>query len=360
MPLEPISAVSKSLSDAIESEDNELVSMRNPKLKEQFFDSITANKGELEDLICQILQVKKCRITPLEIWDHGSFNVAIKVRLPFGKDAYLRIPFLHRIGEHTFPGNAEEKIRTESATYLWLQEYCPDVAIPTLYAFGLPDGSIDSKLRTQPNAIFDIDDGQRQMAASVGMRAVTHLFMQKTSRRGPFYLTLNDLNQKNIFVDEHWNIKTIIDLEWAHTLPIEMKTPPYWLTSRPVDGFMEPSHRQEYEQVLEEYLSIYEQEEIQRRGSTRETTTQRQVWQNGSFWFYKAVMIPKAKYNLFNWHIQSMFNEDHPNLSIFDEIFHFYWGLDASKVIDAKIEERTAYIEDVKKLHRSILEEGEV
>lgn len=52
----------------------------------------------------------------------------------------------------------------------------------------------DSKLRTQPNAIFDIEDGQRQMAASVGMRAVTNLFTQKTSRCGPFYLTLNDLN----------------------------------------------------------------------------------------------------------------------------------------------------------------------
>lgn len=141
MPLKATSAVLKSLSDAIESEDNELVSLRNPKLKEQFFDSITANKGELEDLVCQLLQVKKCRITPSEIWDYGSFNVAIKVRLPFGKDVYLRIPFLHRIGEHTFPGNAEEKIRTETATYLWLQEHCPDMKIPTLYAFRLPDGS---------------------------------------------------------------------------------------------------------------------------------------------------------------------------------------------------------------------------
>ncbi|XWW97823.1 hypothetical protein V2A60_005810 [Cordyceps javanica] len=508
MPLGRASGVLKTLSDAIESEENELVAMRNPKLKEQLFDSITANKGELEALICQLLQVKHCRITPSEIWEHGSFNVAIKVRLPFGRDAYLRIPFLHRIGEHTFPGNAEEKIRTESATYLWLQEHCPDIRIPNLYAFGLPDGSTfthpdntpwwrrlwrrfnsiyafllgrpgpithmrhsirhnlasgflliscargerldvlwrdhchdrsyranlfrglariavsmnavpqprlgsfslqpddtialsnrplnmymhmaenegvpsgmprqqtygevdsyiadllslqDSKLRNQPNAIFDVEDGQRQMAASAGMRAVAHHFTRNMSRHGPFYFTLNDLNQQNIFVDEDWNIETIINLEWAHTLPIEMKTPPFWLTSRPVDGFMDPVHRKEYEEILEEYLAIYEEEEKKRRGgSTRETTTQRRVWNNGSFWFYKAVVIPKAKYNLFNWHIQPMFNEDHPDMSIFDEIVHFYWGADASSVMDAKIEERKAYIEDVKKIHGSILgEEGE-
>lgn len=36
----------------------------------------------------------------------------------------------------------EEKLRTEIATYLWLEENCPDVPIPVLHAFGLPDGSI--------------------------------------------------------------------------------------------------------------------------------------------------------------------------------------------------------------------------
>lgn len=36
----------------------------------------------------------------------------------------------------------EEKLRTEIATYLWLEENCPDVPIPILHAFGLPDGSI--------------------------------------------------------------------------------------------------------------------------------------------------------------------------------------------------------------------------
>lgn len=131
-----------SLVAAIESEENKLVSRHFPHLQEQFYLSINAQKGELEDLICNLLQVPSCRIIPSRLWRSGSFNVAVLVRLPFGKNVYLRLPFLHRIGEHTFPGNVEEKICTEVATYLWLQEHCPDVPIPSLYAFGLPDGSI--------------------------------------------------------------------------------------------------------------------------------------------------------------------------------------------------------------------------
>ncbi|TQV94795.1 Aminoglycoside phosphotransferase [Cordyceps javanica] len=443
MPLGRASGVLKSISDAIESEENELVAMRNPKLKEQVFDSITASKGELEALICQLLQVKHCRITPSEIWEHGSSNVAIKFthpdNTPWWRRRWRRFNSIYAflLGRPGPITHVRQSIRHNLASGFLLiscahgerldvswRDHCHDrshranlfrglariavsmnaVPQPRLGSFSLqPDDTIalsnrplnmymhmaenegvplgmprqqtygevdsyiadllslqDSKLRSQPNAIFDVEDGQRQMAASAGMRAVAHHFTRNMSRRGPFYFTLNDLSQQNIFVDEDWNIETIIDLEWAHTLPIEMKTPPFWLTSRSVDGFMDPVHRKEYEEVLEEYLAIYEEEEEKRRGGSarEETTTQRRVWQDGSFWFYKAVVIPKAKYNLFNWHIQPMFNEAHPDMSIFDEIVHFYWGADASGVIDAKIEERKAYIEDVKKIHGSILGEG--
>ena len=131
-----------SLKAAIESEENILVSMHYAKFQRQLCSSINAQKAELEELICNILQVPTCRIIPSGLWRSGSFNLAILVRLPTGKNVYLRLPFLHRIGEHMFPGNAEEKLRTEIATYLWLHEHCPDVPIPTLYAFGLPDGSV--------------------------------------------------------------------------------------------------------------------------------------------------------------------------------------------------------------------------
>ncbi|OAA41096.1 SET domain protein [Beauveria brongniartii RCEF 3172] len=147
----------------------------------------------------------------------------------------------------------------------------------------------DSKLRHQPNSMENYEDGQRQMAALTGLRATMHLFLNPKYRQGPFYLGLSDLHPNNIFVDDKWNIKTIIDLEWAGTLPVEMQTPPYWLTSRTIDGFKEASHFQEYKETLEEYLAVYEDEELKRNGSSWQADMQRQTWEKGSFWFFHAV-----------------------------------------------------------------------
>ena len=92
------------------------------------------------------MSVKWCHISPPAAWKTGSFNVAIPIYLPYRKAVYLRVALPYRIGEAEAPGNEEEKLRCEIATYLWLQENCPDVPIPTLHAFGLPDGSLVSAL----------------------------------------------------------------------------------------------------------------------------------------------------------------------------------------------------------------------
>lgn len=79
------------------------------------------------------------------VWNHGSFNMclcicfrdveqSVPVKLAF------RVPLPYKIGEETFPGNAEEKIRTEAATYIWIQKNCPDIPIPKLRGFGVPGG----------------------------------------------------------------------------------------------------------------------------------------------------------------------------------------------------------------------------
>ncbi|OAA57225.1 Aminoglycoside phosphotransferase [Cordyceps fumosorosea ARSEF 2679] len=488
-----------SLEAAIESEENKLVSMRFPGLRREFYASIEAQRGELEAMISRLLPVSSCSVAPSCYWRSGSFNVAIPVRLlPRGEKVYLRLPLTHRIGEGHFPGNAEEKLRTEIATYLWLQEHCPDVPIPTLHAFGLPDGSVftspeyapwwrrtwrqfhrivaqalgrpgpirhvrhpiqhalspgflliseaqgtslalswnkhyqderykanlfrdlariklsmnaipqprigalslqrdtislsnrplnlymhmlendgvwsqiprertylevepyladlltlqDAKLRGQPNAVFDAKDGQAQMAALTALRATSHHFVDAGLRQGPFFLTLTDLHQSNIFVDEQWNVKCIIDLEWTHSLPAQMQTPPYRITSRAVDGFKEAAHLDEYEETLEEYLAVYADEERRRHGSTRQAELQLKTWRNGGFWFFHAAMIPKGMYNLFNGHIQPMYNADHPQMAIFDDVFFWYWGRQASTFIDRKLEDTDIYIDELRKAHR--------
>lgn len=44
------------------------------------------------------------------------------------------------MGEETFPGNAEEKVRSEAATYIYFNENCPDIPVPRLRGFGVHGG----------------------------------------------------------------------------------------------------------------------------------------------------------------------------------------------------------------------------
>lgn len=69
----------------------------------------------------------------------------------------------------------------------------------------------DSHLVHQLNAVND-EDCRSQMAALASIRAVLLRFIRENLHHGLFILTLADLHQSNIFVDDEWNIKYLIDL----------------------------------------------------------------------------------------------------------------------------------------------------
>ncbi|TVY16373.1 hypothetical protein LARI1_G005886, partial [Lachnellula arida] len=50
----------------------------------------------------------------------------------------LRIPLPYKVGESEYPGNADEKLRTEAATFIWIEDNCPAIPIPHLWGFGFP------------------------------------------------------------------------------------------------------------------------------------------------------------------------------------------------------------------------------
>lgn len=207
----------------------------------------------------------------------------------------------------------------------------------------------DNKIRHQPNAVHDQEDGERQVAALTALRATMHHFIRPEHRDGPFFLHLTDLHQQNIFVDQDWNIETIIDLEWAHTAPLEMQLPPYWLSSRvSVDSFVDQAAITDYEAVLEEYWAIYEAEERKRNDTVVQVPLQRDMWARGSFWYFHAVGIPKGMYTLFNRHIQPLFNKEHPDKQIFDTVFYWYWGFGAQRLIDKKLGDKKEYMASVR------------
>ena len=74
----------------------------------------------------------------------GYYSVCVPIEvvgLGFpGKRIIIRIPLPYKLGEAENSENAEEKLRCEAATFIWIREQCPEVSIPYLWGFGFPNG----------------------------------------------------------------------------------------------------------------------------------------------------------------------------------------------------------------------------
>jgi hypothetical protein len=136
------------LAEALEEEENMLFRLAYPSQRFEFFLWILQNRKEFEAIISCHLSLAAneiCRFGEVGEWKHGSFNVCIPVyidnwsRSP-RRRVLLRVPLPYKVGESAYPGNANEKLRTEAATFVWLEENCPDVPIPHLWGFGFPGG----------------------------------------------------------------------------------------------------------------------------------------------------------------------------------------------------------------------------
>jgi hypothetical protein len=86
-----------------------------------------------------------CVVQNTQAWIRGSFNVCIPVGVhdrsgDVIRKVLMRCPMGHKLAENRYPGTIDEKIGAEVATYVWMQEHCPDVPIPPLLGFGFSDG----------------------------------------------------------------------------------------------------------------------------------------------------------------------------------------------------------------------------
>ena len=126
-----------------EEEDNMLIKLEWPSLKQEFLDYLEARVAELQGIVAQHLPIRhsqECTISQPSDWMQGDFNVCIPVSVNrLRQQRYLiRCPF-----PHMFSGadGIDEKIRCEAASYAWMSQRCPRVPIPHLWGFGVPDGS---------------------------------------------------------------------------------------------------------------------------------------------------------------------------------------------------------------------------
>ncbi|TQW09942.1 Aminoglycoside phosphotransferase [Cordyceps javanica] len=122
------------LSAAQSRSSNILHSLRYPALKAAFYAHIESHRALITDIIAHHFGVSPSivDVAPQAWWRHGSFNLGIPGRIlepGMGVPAYffIRFPLPYRNGELSRPGNGDEKLRCEAATYAFIEENCPGV-----------------------------------------------------------------------------------------------------------------------------------------------------------------------------------------------------------------------------------------
>ncbi|RMZ76687.1 hypothetical protein DV738_g4851, partial [Chaetothyriales sp. CBS 135597] len=140
------------LSEALDDEADVLRKLTYPEKRLDFYQFLHAHAREIEAIVSHHLGLSagSCRTPWVSEWVHGSFNVCIPIYVNGIKRVVIRFPLPYKIGESSHPGNVEEKLRCEVATYVWMQSHCSSVPIPRLWGFHFPDGTSFTALRQAP------------------------------------------------------------------------------------------------------------------------------------------------------------------------------------------------------------------
>lgn len=109
----------------------------------------------------------------------------------------------------------------QHVTYPYAESYINDI-----FSFH------EARLRHQPNAVEDLQDGLLQASPLMVMKSVWPCFFRRDLLRGPLLFSFIDVHQFNIFADEDWNITCLVDLEWARSRPVGMIRAFYWLSNQ--------------------------------------------------------------------------------------------------------------------------------
>ncbi|KAF2459630.1 hypothetical protein BDY21DRAFT_384754 [Lineolata rhizophorae] len=199
----------------------------------------------------------------------------------------------------------------------------------------------DNRFLHQPNAINDEDDGRSQMATKTMLQSISHHYFHRSHRNGPFVLSLTDCHQSNLLVDEDWNIKYLIDLEWVCSLPVEMCTPPTWLTGQ-----------DEYDEARKEFIRILREEGkkllLRAQGGSSVAQHMESGWANGRFWYCRCLTSVNAMYNIFDDHIRQHYYPTELTKRM-DEVISKFWSKDSEDILRKKLVDKLGYDHELRR-----------
>ncbi|KAL4926668.1 uncharacterized protein BDV17DRAFT_293245 [Aspergillus undulatus] len=143
VPRRLLNGATITLDDAENDRRNVPELLRLPVWRDAFMQELAHQRNAIARLVQFHLRVGQSVVVAAEQhWIYGRHNVNIPVTLnPMSRGrVFFRVPLPYMIGEDRFPGNVDEKLRCEVATYIRICERCPRVPIPRLRGFAFPNG----------------------------------------------------------------------------------------------------------------------------------------------------------------------------------------------------------------------------
>lgn len=125
-----------------EEDDNMLVKLQQEPLRQAFSDDLQSQIPNICGIVSHHLSLSRfqqCEVSDRSKWLYGSFNACIPIRITNWQKQrlLLRCPLPYMLGGLD---GLDEKIRCEAATFAWISGNCPQIPIPHLWGFGLPNG----------------------------------------------------------------------------------------------------------------------------------------------------------------------------------------------------------------------------
>ncbi|PNY25379.1 Aminoglycoside phosphotransferase [Tolypocladium capitatum] len=213
----------------------------------------------------------------------------------------------------------------------------------------------DNRFLNQPNAVYSEDDCRGQMAVKTLLRTLSHHYIDRDRRNGPFLLQLTDLHSSNIFVDNDWNVTRLIDLEWVCSLPREMLAVPYWLTGRGIDQITE-EQLDDFDKVRQDFMRILQEEEQAMSAGKGQriplARTINNMWESRGVWFWHCLDSVNAMYRLLEDHMCPSFSASLSPEA--ERIMSDFWCEGSAGIVAKKLADKESYDREL----RQIFNEG--
>lgn len=201
---------------------------------------------------------------------------------------------------------------------------------------------------SNPNAVLDAADCRGQMAIHTLLHMLSHHYIKRERRYGPYALQFIDLHASNILVDDSWNVTCVIDLEWICSLPIEMLAVPYWLTGCSIDE-IECDEYNKFDQVRQEFMEAFTQEEEQMpiKHEVFLADSMQEMWESKGVWFWHSIDSVNAMLEVVADHIYPRFSlRMGPKL---EGMLASLWCERSDEVVEKKIQDLKLYDEELRR-----------